>query len=83
MEHVEEIVQQSQWKLAYETWNIVDLLEPLPFDKIEHYLVYIKELELNLGECVKDFLKKGRWVDKMDSNESKTNLWTFFLHIPH
>jgi len=33
-------------------------MDPLYFERIEYYLSHVKELQLKLGECGKDFLKK-------------------------
>ena len=44
-------------------------MEPLSFARIEDYLAHIKELQLKLGECGKDFLNKdGQLIELVKMN---------------
>jgi hypothetical protein len=54
-------------------------LNPLSFDKIEDYLACVKELQLKLGECGKDFPKKDGQLIELILMNLKTPYDVFCL----
>jgi hypothetical protein len=47
-------------------------MDPFSFEIIEGYLAYVKELQLKLGECIKNFPKKDRQLIKLILMNQKT-----------
>ena len=60
--------------------NELIYLDPHPFERIENYLACVKELQLKLDECGKDFLKKDGQLIELVLMNLKT---PYDFYAPH
>jgi hypothetical protein len=58
-------------------------LDPHSFDRIEDYLVCVKELQLKLGECGKNYQKKDEQLIELVLMNLRTPFDVFVLNFPH